>query len=138
MWAHYAQKHYGVCLGFDLPEEGRVYNKIDYNTKRLQFVLDHTKRLSGFDEQFVEAMCFTKAAEWGYEREYRCMSRLEERDPITGFYYVDFGPNLLLREVILGQRNATPVGQVAKIAGRFSHAVSVFKARAAFNEFAIV
>jgi hypothetical protein len=138
MWAHYAQKHHGLCLGFDVPDERKIYRKVDYNPKRLQFVLDHTKRLSGFDEEFIEAMCYTKAAEWSYEHEYRTMAKLEEQDPKTGLFYVDFGPDLQLREVILGHRNTTPVGQIAKTVGRYSHAVTVSKARAAFNEFAIV
>lgn len=138
MWAHYADKHHGICLGFDLPDDPPKHRRVDYNPKRLRFVLDHTKRLGGLDATFIEAMCFTKASEWSYEREYRVLAKLEERDPSSGFYYVDFGPDLKLAEVILGHRNTMPVGQVAKTVGRYSHPVTVIKARAAFEEFAIV
>jgi hypothetical protein len=138
MWAHYAKKHNGVCLGFDVPDGKEPWRSVEYNPKRLQFVLDHTKRLGGLDAKFIEAMCFTKAEEWAYEREYRALAKLEEKDPKTGMYYVDFGPDLLLREVILGYRNTTPVGQMAKAVGRHPFAVTVFKAKPATNEFAMV
>jgi hypothetical protein len=138
MWAHYAAKHHGICLGFDVAEATGDWRRVEYNPSRLQFVLDHTKRLGGFDTEFVYAMCFTKAAEWAYEHEYRALAKLEDKDPQTGHYYVEFGDGLRLREVILGHRNTLPVGQVAKLVGRHPHTVTVFKARAAFDKFAMV
>lgn len=82
-------------------------------------------------------MLFTKSHEWACEREYRSIAELKIQDPATGFYYVDFEPSLQLREVIVGDRNITPVGQVAKLVRKSAHQV-LLKARPAFKEFAIV
>jgi hypothetical protein len=43
MWAHYAAKHYGVCLGFDVPDE--VVRSVEYNPERTTTRLDPTKEL---------------------------------------------------------------------------------------------
>jgi hypothetical protein len=37
MWAHYGHKHYGMCLGFDVPDE--LAMRISYEPKRLEFDL---------------------------------------------------------------------------------------------------
>ena len=63
---------------------------------------------------------------------------MEHKDEGTGLYYVNFGPQLQLREVILGARNAMPVGQMAKLVRKNEAPVHVFKARAAFQEFSVV
>lgn len=83
-------------------------------------------------------MFCTKSREWAYEQEYRTVADLKVRDPVSGHFYVDFGPELQLREVILGARNQSPVGQLAKLFRQPEYPVSVFKARAAFQEFAMV
>ena len=141
MWAHYAEKHSGICLGFDVPERRgleRLIEPIVYAPERLAFLLDSTKDLYGIDATFVLAMLLTKSREWAYEQEYRVIADLKVKDPATGHYYVDFGSELQLREVILGARNTTPVGQVAKLVRGPEFPVSVFKARAALQEFAMV
>lgn len=141
MWAHYAEKHAGVCLGFDVPEfrgSERLLAPVIYAPERLVFLLDSEKDLYGIDAKFILAMMCTKSREWAYEQEYRTVSDLKIKDAVTGHHYVDFGPELQLREVILGARNSAPVGQVAKLVRQPEYPVSVFKARAAFQEFAMV
>lgn len=140
MWAHYADKHKGVCLGFDFPEapDTPTVRRVEYNPARIRFKLDRTATRYGIDESYIEALLFTKAKEWAYEREWRTLSGLHEQDATTGFYYVDFGPQLQLREVIVGARNPTPVGQMAKLVRKNQASVQVLKARPAFQEFAMV
>lgn len=141
MWAHYAEKHTGICLGFDVPEfrgAERLLEPVIYAPERLAFLLDPEKDLYGIDKEFVLAMMLTKSREWAYEQEYRVFADLKIKDAVTGHHYVNFGPELRLREVILGARNPTPVGQVAKLVRQSDYGVSVFKARAAFQEFAMV
>jgi hypothetical protein len=140
MWAHYADKHKGVCLGFDLGElNGEpLAHPVSYSSARLRFELDQTKDLLGIDKQYVQALLYTKALEWSYEREYRVVASLEVRDDQTGYYYVDFGSQLQLREVIIGARNDIPVGQMAKLARNNGAPVQVLKARPGFHEFEVV
>jgi hypothetical protein len=140
MWAHYAEKHSGTCLGFEIPDrDGKpLALQVKYSDDRLKFLLDNGKNLYGIDELFIQTLLCTKASEWSYEREYRCVAGLTDRDKATGFYYVDFGPELQLREVILGARNPTPLHQVARLVRDPHHDVSVFKARPAFQKFEMV
>lgn len=140
MWAHYAEKHFGVCLGFDVGELNgeAIASAVSYHPQRLRFEVDHDDSLLGIDDKFVQALLFTKAHEWSYEREYRVTVNLEHRDESTGHYYVDFSPLLQLREVILGARNEMPVGQMAKLVRGNAAPVQIFKARAAPQEFAMV
>jgi hypothetical protein len=140
MWAHYAEKHAGICLGFDIPErKGELLvNPVVYNPSRLEFLLDTSKDMHGIDQQFVQSLLYTKSHEWQYEREYRAIANLQIRDSETGFFYVDFGPEMQLREVVIGTRNPTPIGQIAKAVRRGAHQVSVFKVRPAFHKFAMV
>jgi hypothetical protein len=139
MWAHYADKHRGVCLGFDVAkDEPDVVRQVEYNPERVKVLLDSQKELYGLDQNFIQTIIYTKAHEWAYEREWRVIGKLEHQDPATGYYFVDFGPKLILREVILGCRNDTPVGDIAKLARNNDASVRVCRARPAFQEFAMV
>src|SRR3569832_2664480 len=92
MWAHYADKHHGVCLGFDIPKRGDedLLFPVVYNPSRLQYVLDHTKDVLGLDQTFIHALIETKSREWSYEREYRVVANLEMLVLVFGFFFVNF------------------------------------------------
>lgn len=140
MWAHYADKHRGICLGFDVPDEGpeSALKRVDYSPERLKLTLNMQEDFRGINHDVIRAVLCTKSAEWAYEREWRALANLTTKDPESGHYYVAFGEDLQLREVILGARNAVPVGQVAKLIKGNAVSIKVFKARAAFHEFAMV
>jgi hypothetical protein len=140
MWAHYAEKHYGICLGFDVASDvdDPVVRQVEYNPERVKFMLDREKEIFGIDQHFIHTMLYTKAHEWAYEKEWRVIANLEERDEANGFYYVDFGPQLVLREVILGCRNPTPVGRIAKLVRKNGASVKIWKVRPGFQEFEMV
>lgn len=62
LWGHYADKHKGICLGFEVPRA--VLEKVDY----VDFRFPRPKVL---DEIFMKKLLFTKFAHWQYEQEYR-------------------------------------------------------------------
>lgn len=138
MWAHYGAKHYGVCLGFDVPDDAGLIGKVDYSPTRLAIELDKLNPTEAVTLDFLKALLHTKALEWEYEREYRVMADLSHREGPNNFAFVDFGPNLLLREVILGCRCTASIGAIAKATGRHTKSVQVLRARPAFREFAMV
>ena len=79
MWAHYAEKHNGMCLGFEIPAlpddwDNSIIRPMMYETKRLKFEL--AKIQASVDDRmaFIRALLHTKAEDWGYEREYRTMA----------------------------------------------------------------
>lgn len=136
MWAHYGAKHYGICLGFDIPDE--LAMRVSYEPNRLDdFNIDLSAPHAGVTPDMVKAMLLTKFEAWRYENEYRVMAELEEVDA-DGKYYADFGEALMLREVVIGVRCETTQQQVAEWIGDLGNEVEIRKARLAFKQFKIV
>jgi hypothetical protein len=136
MWAHYAEKHTGVALGFDLPDELPV--RINYTDSKIQVPFGPHLPKHGLSEQLLTQVRTTKATDWTYEREYRVESKLTRKDAKTGLFYVEFGPQLRLCEVVIGHRCPWTVGVVRSLIGEVDHPVRVCKARPAFGRFAMV
>jgi hypothetical protein len=143
MWAHYAQKHYGFCLGFDVPfdptDQEYVY-AMNYEPERLRFEFEKEKWTEEVGLSFIRQIVTTKAKAWEYEREWRAMTDLKEQDP-NGFHYMDFSERMQLREVILGARNTLSVSKVAKVVkekGPLPASVQALRARVAHQTFSIV
>lgn len=90
MWSHYAKDHQGLCFEFDIPSQGPsnfgVVNEVIYSHEYpLINYLDYFK-MSAFlhngsnaDVQgeiasnFVNSAILSKADEWSYEEEFRCI-----------------------------------------------------------------
>ncbi len=93
MWAHYGDRHHGVCLGIDkqmfIEENKKIinsnyFNAIDYykfnpsaNYVHLPSIdydkwnEDEKKYISDFRNEHLNFLYFTKNKEWEYEREIR-------------------------------------------------------------------
>lgn len=136
MWAHYADKHYGVCLGFDFPEH--LVEAVEYESARIQHTGDLQAPLMGLDEKKLKAMMLTKYKDWSYECEHRFFSHLEEKDSKTGFYYVDFSEDMKLAEVILGARCCESVAELSTKYSKLNNQVEFWKVRAAFTKYEMV
>jgi hypothetical protein len=127
MWSHYADKHRGICLGFDIPKVPPT--KVKYVRKRLP-------KPAVFDEAFMKKLLFTKFRHWKYEDEYRVYLSLEME--IEGFYYASFSDSLVLRQVIVGDQSKLTRAQITMALDNLNDSVEVFKARAAFTSFDVV
>jgi hypothetical protein len=136
MWAHYGAKHYGMCLGFDIPNH--LAMRVSYEPNRLNFDIDLSAHNAGVTPEMVQAMLLTKFEAWRYEGEYRVMADLQDKDQNDGHYYAEFGDHMILREVIIGVRCETSQKEVVTWVGAIGHDVEIRKARLAFNEFKIV
>lgn len=136
MWAHYARSHTGVCLGFDVPDDKP--KQIVYEPERIRWAVDLAKPIRGVDVELLERVVTTKYAQWAYEEEWRLFAKLEESDPTNGEYYLDFGPNLTLREIIVGARCTNSVGSFKGLVGKVEKSVEIIKARPAFETFTMV
>jgi len=97
MWAHYADKHSGICLGFEIPTDNRLYT-MKYHHDFLKVPFDPT-------EEHVNDFFCHKFIEWEYERERRAFHDLKEVDKLSGLYFANFNETMVLKEVILGVRN---------------------------------
>jgi hypothetical protein len=136
MWAHYAEKHTGVALGFDVPDE--LLTRIQYTDKKIRVPFGPHLPKHGLSETLLNKIRMTKATDWSYEREYRVESELKQKDPITGLYYVDFGAQVALREIIIGHRCSWTVATVRPLLGSAAQPVRICKARPAFGRFEMV
>ena len=81
MWAHYANSHKGICIGFsfDVSEIVLINNKaIDYLNVKVHLP-SHFITLSDKDRYpYYEEISFSKGDEWSYEREHRLLANLED------------------------------------------------------------
>lgn len=138
MWAHYARNHTGVCLGVEVPDQEPM--RINYEPHRLRTLLDMdmTRLETAVDEDIVRTVITTKFHEWAYEREWRIVVKLAEKDPETGFHYNDFTPNFELREIIVGARCVRSPQEIAEQVFGVTAPVSIKKARPAFGTFSMV
>lgn len=93
LWSHYADRHRGMALGFELRED--VAAQVAYIAERTELRLP-------LSEPEMRRILFTKYVGWSYEEEWRSWFRLDERDELTKLYFKKFGNDLTLKEVILG------------------------------------
>ncbi|MFJ4256544.1 DUF2971 domain-containing protein [Pseudomonas monteilii] len=98
-WAHYADRHKGICLGFDIPE--KYLAPVKYVSERLDYEIDRPWSESGVDVRAED--CFlTKYDHWSYEEEMRMFGALGNPDTRTGLYFQDYDEHMRLAEIIVG------------------------------------
>jgi len=131
MWAHYADKHNGVCLGFDISDG--YLTPLKYVDARILHVFDKEVPTN---DQFIDQMLYHKATEWKYEREIRAIVLLD--GPRRTMYHIPFGVDLQLREVIIGSRNPMSPRDLEPFILAQETSVQIIKARPAFKKFEMV
>jgi len=52
---------------------------------------------------FVKTIFTTRFDHWRYEEEVRVFCDLNEKDPVSGHFFVDYSADLQLKEIILAQ-----------------------------------
>jgi hypothetical protein len=135
MWAHYGNKHKGICLGFDISDEH--IKPIEYIPELMQPDVDMKKEFGGVDESYFEKLFNLKYEGWKYEKEVRVLVPLEEQHP-SGFYFTDFKGNMSLKEVILGPRCTVSLDEIKKHLYGYNERLDVFKSRIAFTKYEVV
>ncbi|KAA0179021.1 DUF2971 domain-containing protein [Cupriavidus gilardii] len=133
---HYGDKHRGICLGFDVPDD--CVREVKYVSARVvNALMEKEFAFNGADEDFARELLYTKFQDWAYEQEVRAFVNLEEQDPVSRLYFKPFGEDLVLREVILGPACTLEREQVRALLAGYK-GVTVKKARLAFNSFSVV
>lgn len=135
LWSHYAQKHTGICLGFEVLDSLLI--DIIYTETRLVLAHGTTLLPGDLNPQVAQRLLSMKFRDWSYEDEVRVFARLEEEDPVTGLYFREFDENMHLAQVIAGHRCTTKRSEILHALGRLE-AVDVIKARLAFKSFWVV
>lgn len=130
LWAHYADKHKGICIGFELSPN--LCKKVTYVSKRLPFPpsLALTNKVS-------QVILYTKFKHWAYEQEVRSYVTLKDAEG-DGLFYFNFGHDLKPFSVIAGARCVTTKQEIIRALGELSESVQLIKARPGFKKFEIV
>lgn len=134
-WAHYAEQHKGVCLGFDV--QTSLCSPVEYVLERLSL---HTFVEQGeMDMQrLLMALWRTKFSHWSYEEEVRVMLMLDNFPSEGDFHFHPMDERLKLRQVIVGCESKFSRSQVHDALGGGCEDVEVFKVRPAFKTFKLV
>lgn len=136
MWSHYADKHKGLCLGFDVADQS--VGPVSYSGRRLAVELEQLKSPRELPVDYVTKLLFTKYTHWKYENEYRAFVTLEEKDNDTGLYFAEFSDQMTLKQVIVGAESSVSRQQLSEALGSELQHVEKIKARLAFKSFSVV
>lgn len=129
-WAHYANNHSGLCLGFDIPEDDLC--KVNYQRTRLD-----TAEL--YEPYTTTTILSTKFKHWSYEKEHRLMLNLKSLAKEGSLYFQVFSEKIVLREVIIGcESNVTSEQIIDVLSSSSTGNVAIKSTRPAFKKFRIV
>lgn len=132
LWGHYAEKHKGIAIGFDVPDSN-LYQPVKYRRTRL--ATPAGRQIEATD---LDGLLLTKFTAWRYETEYRCFCWLTASIEKNGLYFEPFSDTLRPAEVIVGDRSTITRSELAKALDRHLAHVTSFKARPAFGTFSVV
>ena len=139
LWAHYADKHRGICLGFDIPDDPhKVFSVIYGNERELQDPYDLLHKAASqpleVATDVIMRKLLLKNQRWQYEDEVRLLKPLEKGTTFCLFDDEDFA----LRQVILGLRcKATKKSILNRLRG-YNRDVEILKATLSSKEFQII
>lgn len=136
IWSHYADKHKGMCLGFDVKDKFLL--PIRYTASRLDIDIVHLHDRGALNVNLMNKLLRTKFIDWKYEKEVRVSVRLQDRDTITGKYFYNFSNDLQLAEVIAGPLCSVPKDEILDALSSPDASVRIIKARLAFKTFKLV
>jgi hypothetical protein len=129
-WSHYADRHRGICLGFDVAGEPGKFGKVTY--VEMKDVPPEKP-----DQGFMWHAISTKLKVWEYEREWRVFTTLTDGvwNDCAGreLYFVNFGETLVLKHVILGFSNTTGAKEIFDLAASDVRVSRVHLADATFD-----
>lgn len=126
-WAHYADKHQGICLGFEISEKIKP-RKVTYIEKRDEH------NLHNITEEEMQKLLSTKHKHWSYEQEIRIFVELIQKEKDKYFY--NFTEDMILKEVIIGYKSKMTEKQI--IQSFKSNEIAIFKVKPSFEDFKMV
>jgi hypothetical protein len=141
LWAHYSGKQQGLCLGFEIPEQTGDPEKdeskhVRYIEEPEQFPTNYLDLPEAERFLLVQRILFTKFSDWRYEQEIRVWAPLQNEE--DGLYFLQFGKQLELKEVIVGVRCPFLKAEIEDALGSLAGEVEIYKVRAAYNKFEMV
>jgi hypothetical protein len=132
LWAHYGDRHRGICLGFDV-EDGFA-RKITYQKARLKD--DDARNKS--EAEVLDALLYTKYESWQYEQEWRLLVDLRDLDAEGGLHFRKFDNRLKLTEVVVGAECSISFDEIRKLVKTHHPIANTVRTRMAYGSFNMV
>ena len=111
MWAHYADNHSGIVVGIEKSEfdkDKKGFDPVDYRDDVVLFpVIADPKKIEQYKKYFL-GVINRKETQWGYEKEVRVCTDLDEKD----IYHTI--PASSIKEIYLGLRSHETTEIIAK------------------------
>lgn len=101
MWAHYAESHSGMAIGFEIPD--RLLSHINYISNKIIPPLDVDDNKKSM-RNLVNQLLTSKHKNWGYEDEVRLLRKLDNCDEEGRLYFSNWNEVTIPKEVVLGDR----------------------------------
>lgn len=136
IWSHYATKHKGICLGFDLRR--KKIRQVQYVDERIRAKLTDNEDSPTLPAKLEDLLLRTKARYWQYEEEIRVFVDLSQATREQGLYFWSFDNDMRLAEVILGPLSELPLPSIRKLTEATNPNAVAFKSRLAFRSFKVV
>lgn len=129
MWAHYGDKHKGICLGFDI--SGNRCEAVKYISDRITAKYYGKNNIEELEIKDIVDSFFHKGTCWSYEREHRYLATDYEYCAKSELFFQKFNENIVLKEVIAGCRSNISGQNIQAALGDLFHSnkVEIFKTR---------
>ncbi|UWU23058.1 DUF2971 domain-containing protein [Rhizobium sp. CB3060] len=145
MWSHYADRHRGICLGFEIADAAQPTAIRYIRDLPDPTALGYSSLEEMTDKQRME-MGFVKSTDWKYERERRLIIKLAEAQPEEAvikevpqiLYFQPFTDHIKLKEVIVGARCQLGKEELHAVIGDGLGKIEMIKARLAFKSFTVI
>jgi len=138
LWSHYAEKHQGIALGFDVFQDDTLI-RIKYPDVRPTFdVIGFGSMTVDDAKSMIWDILSSKAPSWKYEKEHRVFVDLASSRTANGQYFHKIPPDCL-KQVVLGICCTTTDGEVQQALDRGKRTdVSVARARRCITNFRVL
>jgi hypothetical protein len=131
LWSHYADKHRGVALEIDVPDDEAM--SVTYTESRVQWDTRKITSSGGFSQEHVDVIATTKSRHWEYEEEVRVVASIENDTPENGLYFCPVS----IKGIVLGACSTLTRAQIRETLPK-GYSVKVTQARLAFGRFDVI
>ena len=136
LWGHYADKHTGIALGFDVSDDLLI--DVRYTSFRPRVEFDEANRVLVKGHNVVDKLIRTKFVDWKYEDESRIYVQLDHTVTELEHHFFNFSSDLILREVVLGMNCKVSIAEIRKLTDTNLNQIRIKKAGMALRKFRII
>jgi len=133
LWSHYADRHRGCALEFDISQSELV--QIEYRKSRVK--IPNNIPLNDFLTQFELKLVSTKYSGWKYENEYRLFLDKNELTKVDRYLFYNFDSGFFPSAIIAGPLSKLDQNTIEKNLP-FGKSINFIKSRLAFKSFEVV